>query len=59
MKTQAGVQANVVGGQKQYGPMQWVGGTKGGTEEFMSLFIKPVNLAYQHADAADKQNRLF
>ncbi|KAK0290485.1 hypothetical protein LTR35_002429 [Friedmanniomyces endolithicus] len=29
MKTQAGIHAITVGGRKQYGPMQWVGGSKG------------------------------
>jgi len=29
MKTQAGIHAITVGGRKQHGPMQWVGGSKG------------------------------
>ncbi|KAK5714801.1 hypothetical protein LTR17_017048 [Elasticomyces elasticus] len=36
MKTQAGVHAIAVGGRKQYGPMQWVGGTKGANDQEMS-----------------------
>lgn len=36
MKSQAGVQAIAVGGRKQYGPMQWVGGTKGSNDQAIS-----------------------
>ncbi|KAK5690067.1 hypothetical protein LTR97_012552 [Elasticomyces elasticus] len=35
MKSQAGVHAIAVGGRKQHGPMQWVGGSKGACDVWM------------------------
>jgi hypothetical protein len=57
LKSQAGVHAISVGGRKQYGPMQWVGGSKGANVQVMSDFYKYASEAYDYA--TPEQQKLF
>lgn len=50
MKTQAGVQSITVGGRKQNGPMQAVGGTKGFNVEDLGILSTTAGEAYWRAN---------
>ncbi|KAK4919039.1 hypothetical protein LTR49_013210 [Elasticomyces elasticus] len=52
MKAQAGVHAIAVGGRKQYGPMQWVGGSKGACDVWMGEIAFSAFHALEVATAA-------
>ncbi len=58
MKTQApGVQFIAVGGRKQTGPMQAVGGSKGSNDQELSIVANVTLTAYQRGD--EKERALF
>ena len=57
LKSQAGVQSIVVGGRKQTGPMQSVGGSKGSNDQDLSRIVDVASQAY--ADADKEQQALF
>ncbi|KAK5686512.1 hypothetical protein LTS10_002632 [Elasticomyces elasticus] len=52
MKSQAGVHAIAVGGRKRYGPMQWVGGSKGASDVWMGTAASSAFHALEVATAA-------
>jgi hypothetical protein len=57
MKTQAGIQSITVGGRKQYGPMQSVGGSKGSNDQALADIVSAV--ATIAGEATKKQSKLF
>ena len=54
MKTQAGVQAIAVGVRKQYSPMQWIGGSKGTNDQYMTTIANRIDEAIHLASPAQK-----
>ena len=54
MKTQAGVRSIAVGGRKQYGPMQTVGGSKGSNDQQMAKLVDAASDAYNNANATQR-----
>lgn len=49
LKTQAGTQSIAVGGRKQNGPMQSVGGSKGSNDQALADLVRTAQKAYSKA----------